>query len=331
MKRLLSFPRQIGLKRQGCNDYKTFERYISTLNGKSNIYTSLYSFEDLKDYDSVVIDRAWWDFDTTEEYDMAQVKADTSELIKRLEGEVRLVATGRGFHVHQFFKRPVRGRQWALHLDRYQRKMAEGLESLDGVGYPEKLTRVSGTYNTKRGKWCVVIDPKTFSRDPLTYRIPPRPDATLEHLDPFTGKYDEDMCFDLVMWNANNPFQDRIASGEKSTVRVGSHGGEVALPTCLDRAIRVSNPPHHVRVALVQEMSRQLRWYADPKELDSSEKEGIADTICDFISTLSWTDYNPMTTKKYVYGMQNYRNAPSPFWYRKHNLCNGIDCWYCSR
>lgn len=330
MKRLLAFPRQIGLKRQGCRDYTTFQKYIDTLNGKSNIYTSLYSFEDLKDYDSVVIDRGWWDFDMTEEYDMETVKKDVASLIARLEGEVRLVATGRGFHVHQLFKRAVRGRQWALHLDRYQREMAAGLESLDGVGYPEKLTRVPNTYNTTRGRWCVVIDPKLFLINPLKYQIPKRP-THISKLDPFLGSYDVESCFDLVLWNAENPFQDRVATGETSTVKVGSHGGEVALPTCLDRAIRVSNPPHHVRVALVQEMSRQLRWYADPKELEHSEKEEIADNICDFISTLGWTDYNPPTTRKYVSGMQNYRNAPSPLWYRKHNLCNGIDCWYCSR
>jgi hypothetical protein len=330
MRAKLSFPRQIGLKRQKCLDYDTFTSYLSKLNGMSNIYTSLYSFDDLTDYDSVVIDRAWWDFDTNEDYDMETVKNDVATLLSRLEGEVRLVATGRGFHVHQFFKRPVRGRQWALHLDRYERKMAEGLISLDGVGYPEKLTRVSNTYNVTRNRWCVVIDHNGFSEDPMGYKIPNRPQPTLEHLDPFTGDFNADSCFDLVMWNNENPFVDRIPSTQRATVKVGNHNGEVALPTCLDRAIRVSNPPHHVRVALVQEMSRQLRWYADPRDLSQEEKDEIADNICDFIEALDWIDYHPNITKKYVVGMQNYRNAPSPFWYRKHNLCNGEDCWYCS-
>lgn len=78
-------------------------------------------------------------------------------------------------------------------------------------------------------------------------------------------------------------------------------------------------------------MSRQLRWYADPRDLDESEKTEIANQICDFIATLGWTDYNVFTTRKYVFGMQRYRNAPSPMWYRKHNLCDGNNCWYCSR
>lgn len=327
----LRFPRQIGLKRQACTNFSDFQDYIHNLNGKSNLYTSLYSFDDLKDYDSVIIDRAWWDFDTTEEYDMETVKKDVASLIARLEGEVRLVATGRGFHVHQMFKRPVRGRQWALHLDRYQREMADGLSSLDGVGYPEKLTRVPNTYNATRGRWCVVVDPMRFLVDPLNFPIPKRPCSTQSALDPFLGEYDIESCFDLVMWNANNPYEDRVSNNETGTVKVGNHGGEVALPTCLDRAIRVSNPPHHVRVALVQEMSRQLRWYADPRDLDESEKTEIANQICDFIATLGWTDYNVYTTRKYVHGMQNYRNAPSPMWYRKHNLCDGNNCWYCSR
>lgn len=329
--RRMQFPRQIGLKRQACHDYATFSKYIDNLNGKSNLYTSLYSFEDLKDYDSVVMDRAWWDFDTTEEHDMEKVKLDVATLINRLEGDVRLVATGRGFHVHQMFKRPVRGRQWALHLDRYQRKMAEGLDSLDGVGYPEKLTRIPNTYNTTRGRWCVVIDPRLFAGRPLNYPIPERPASEYRHLCPFQGTFTENECFDLVLWNAENPFEEKTTQSDLTTVKVGSHQGGVVLPNCLDKAIRLSNPPHHVRVALVQEMSRQLRWYADPSVLDDSEKAEIANEICDFIATLGWTDYNVFTTRKYVHGMQNYRNAPSPLWYRKHNLCDGVDCWYCSR
>jgi len=324
---IIDFPRQIGLKRTRCFNQEDFKSYIERFNGKTDIYTSLYSFDDPYDYDSVVIDRAWWDFDMNEEYDMETVKRDVASLIARLEGDVRLVATGRGFHVHQIFKRPVRGREWAFHLDRYEREKAEGLASLDGVGYPEKLTRVSLTFNRKRGRWAVNMDARIFSVNP-SMQVPVAPTPAMFDIDPFIGVVDRAECFDLVMWAANNPHEE-VASGYE-TVMVGEHEGEVNLPTCLNRAIRVSNPPHHVRVALVQEMARQLRWYADPDELPHDEKMGIASTISQYISGLQWSDYNEAVTNKYVRGMMGYKNAPSPSWYRKHNLCTGQGCWYCA-
>ena len=324
---LLSFPRQIGLKRQACFDRQTMASYVRRLNGRSDLYTSLYHFDDLRDYDSVVMDRAWWDFDMNDEHSMEQVKTDVASLLRRLGGDVRLVATGRGFHIHQPFQRPVRGRQWAFHLDRYEKAMAEGLPSLDGVGYPEKLTRIPGTFNSKRGRWCVVADAEAFMLDPHGYAIPQRPVSDLSHLDPFRGEVDLSACFDLVRWNADNPYVPPARS-ERVTVKVGQHEGEVALPTCLDRAIRLSNPPHHVRVALVQTMSQQLRWFADPEALSEGDKNEIADNICDFIEGLGWIDYNAAVTRKYVRGMQHYRNAPGPAWYRRHNLCDG-NCWFC--
>jgi len=326
---MIDFPRQIGLKRTRCFSWEDFNSYIERFNGQTDIYTSLYSFDDPYNYDSVVMDRAWWDFDMNEEYDMETVKRDVATLIQRLEGDVRLVATGRGFHVHQVFKRPVRGREWAFHLDRYEREMAEGLVSLDGVGYPEKLTRVSLTFNRKRGRWAVPIPAEDFVAEPLSYDIPKSPRNGMIDIDPFRGSIKREDCFDLVLWNAENPYEEKHEGGYE-TVMVGEHEGEVNLPTCLNRAIRVSNPPHHVRVALVQEMARQLRWFADPQDLPHDEKMGIANTICQYIEGLGWIDYNPAITKKYVRGMMDYRNAPSPAWYRRHNLCTGEGCWYCA-
>ena len=327
---MLSFPRQVGLKRSLCHNRKDFVDYIKRLNGKTSIYTSLYSFDEAGDYDSAVMDRAWWDFDMNDDFTMDDVKHDVAALIQRLDGDVRLVATGRGFHVHQLFKRPVRGRDWAIHLDRYERKMAEGLSSLDGVGYPEKLTRVSGTYNPKRGKWAVTIPAHDFAQDPFSYRIPERPLPEYRHLDPFQGTYTEITCFDLVKWVANNPMK-RIKKRNDLGLRtsVGATNGPCALPNCLDRAVRTSNPPHHVRVALVQEMRRQLAFYAPPSAMTEEENREIGEKICLFIESLGWLDYKHAITQKYVNGaVRKYEHAPSPYWYKKHNLCTG-QCWFC--
>lgn len=330
---MLSFPRQVGLKRTFCNNKKEFVDYVRRLNGKTSIYTSLFSFDEAGNYDTAVIDRAWWDFDMNDDFTMQDVKADVSALIQRLEGDVRLVATGRGFHIHQLFSRPVRGREWAIHLDRYERKMADGLSSLDGVGYPEKLTRVSGTYNPKRGKWAVSIPADEFADDPFNFPIPVKPLPEYKHLCPFQGSLSESPLFDLVKWAHDNPIPVRkqtefVGQGES----IGVIDGECALPTCLERAINVSNPPHHVRVALVQEMRRQLAFYAPPSALSDEENHEITDKICLFIESLGWQDYKESITKRYVAGaVRKYEHAPSPLWYRKHNLCNGKGCWFCER
>jgi len=329
---MLQFPRQVGLKRTICHNRQDFVQYIRRLNGKTSIYTSLYPFDEVGDYDSAVMDRAWWDFDMNDDFTMDDVKHDVAALIKRLEGDVRLVATGRGFHIHQCFKRPVRGREWAIHLDRYERKMAEGLSSLDGVGYPEKLTRVSGTYNPKRKKWAVTIPAHDFAEDPFNYRIPEKPLPENINIDPFQGIITESECFDLVKWAFDNPIPVRKKVSVGEGISVGATNGECALPPCLERAIGVSNPPHHVRVALVQEMRRQLAFYAPPSALSNEENHDITDKICLFIEALGWQDYIEGITRKYVAGaVRKYEHAPSPNWYRKHNLCNGEGCWFCAQ
>ena len=66
MDNLLNMPREMGLKRSACSSKKQLKEYINKLNGKANLYTSLYSFRDKDanapwkyDTSSAIIDRAW--------------------------------------------------------------------------------------------------------------------------------------------------------------------------------------------------------------------------------------------------------------------------------
>lgn len=84
----LCFPREIGLRRSVCNTIDDFHKYVKTVNGKSSCYTSLYHFERhdparpwKMDVSSVVIDRAWWDFDITEDTTYDDVKKDVHNLV----------------------------------------------------------------------------------------------------------------------------------------------------------------------------------------------------------------------------------------------------------
>ena len=332
---LLSFPREIGLRRHLCHNKKDMTDYIKNVNGKASCYTSLYSFENIHpnkkwkvDIDSVVIDRAWWDFDTTEDYDIVQVKKDVAQLLSKLTGDVRVVATGRGFHVHQLFDKSVRGTAIARHLDRYQRIMAQGLKTLDGVGNPQKLTRIANTYNVTRKRWSVNIDTRKFMQNPLGYKIPNSPTKELRKYDPFFGMNNQS-DFSLPVWIASNPHKEDTILIKADNITVGC-AGDVPLPTCLERAIKTENPRHEVRVALAQHLSQNLRWCADKNTLDYTQKQDIINTILNFIRKLNWRDFNEnISLENITYMVDTYNNCPTPHWYISKGYCSGKDCWYC--
>ena len=84
---MLSFPREIGLKRQLCSSEKQFTNYVEDLGSRTACYTSLYHYEDLLpnqrrvDYNTAVMDRAWWDFDAGVRGNIDAVKDDVFTLI----------------------------------------------------------------------------------------------------------------------------------------------------------------------------------------------------------------------------------------------------------
>jgi hypothetical protein len=320
---MLRFPREIGLKRARCFDEGQFRRYVNSLNGKSCIYTSLYSYGDFDDRQrTAVLDRAWWDFDMNERYSMEQVKRDTSILIQRLEGVVYLVATGRGFHVHQPLKQAVQGVHWARTLDRYQRKMAEGLESLDGVGYPLKLVRWPLSYNAKRKKWAVCLASRVWAENPITSPIPNRPDDSMRVLHPFLSPVKGD--FDLGVWASENPM-DIEGYRESRITEITDVDGVPMLP-CLSKNIAVSNPPHNIRVALAQHLFESLRNYAPPSEVSQHQKKMMVDVAVNFMQGLGWTDWNEGVTRRHLNTLTSYAKSPSCAWFAQRGLCEG-PCW----
>ena len=328
---LLSFPREIGLRRSLCPSLDRYTSYVDKVNGKANCYTSLFSFRDRDsqrswkpDYNSVVIDRAWWDFDKGERGGIEDVKRDVATLINRLEGDVRLVATGRGFHVHQLFQQPVIGGSWDRKLGRYERSMAEDLVTLDGVGFAKKMTRIPDTYNISRGRWAVNIDARDFAADPHGYNIPLRPSSEFAHLDPFRGQ-SMDATFSITRWAAENPEKEEWHPQGEFTGEIGSHG-TVPIPPCLERAINVENPTHEIRVALVLHMAENLRWFAPASGVSTEKKKEMEGEIVDYLSTLGWRDFNPTVSRGHVRTLLEYDRSPSYQWYHARGLCN-TPCW----
>ena len=322
-------PREIGLKRARCDDVSSYQRYISSLNGKSNLYTSLYSFRDRSreqpwkfDHNSAVIDRAWWDFDAGERGTIDEVKDDVAVLLERLDGDVRVVATGRGFHIHQIFSRPVVGHHFHQPLGRYQRSKAEGLKTLDGVAFPAKMARIPGTYNVTRKRWAVSLPVDALRADIHAFCIPDTPKPEWAVYDPFTGAKSAS-SFDFVKWVADNPEPEvkmQKFQGDVSAI------GDLPVPPCLDKAVRVANPGHEVRVALVQHLAEELRLFSDPATIPPEQKAEMEQTIFDFISDLGWEGFKPHLTRQGIRSNMNYRRSPSCKWYAARNMCVG-KCW----
>ena len=327
---LLSFPREIGLRRAACSSRQNFDDYVNKVNGRASCYTSLYSFQRAEpsrpwkmDIASVIMDRAWWDFDIEEDGSLDDVKLDAAELINRLDGDVRTVFTGRGFHVHQMFDKPVMGTSIAKHIDRYERKMAKGLKSLDGVGHPQKLTRIPDTYNPTREKWAVNIDTEEFAANPIAYNIPPKPESRFKDLDPFRGtpKHSD---FSITKWIAANPQID-VTFSSVMHEKVGS-AGQIPIPPCIEQAIAHENPKHAPRLALAYHLYENLRWFVPPASLTSQQKDEITTEMVDFISTLGWRDFNPSESRMHVRSILDHENTPTCAWLSAKIGCPG-SCW----
>lgn len=333
MKQLLTFPREIGLKRALVKDYRDYARYLKNMRSKTSCYTSLYSFSELgnnnkADYRYAIIDRAWWDFDSGEKGGIEQVKQDVAQLISRLEGDVRVVATGRGFHVHQLFKNSVVGPEYRLPLEHYQRRQARGLVTLDGVAFPEKMTRIPNTYNPKRGRWCVIITTEDFMKDPAGCHIPNSPTMVTPYSHPFNDTNPNIEKFDFKAWcDTYQPIQDDYSFVDSVTLDSDTlTAGSVPIMPCLARAIHQEKPSHHVRVALVQHMADALRDYADPEAIGPEQRYEIEDEIFNFIKGLHWKNWNANASRKGIKSTMKYKRVPSCSWFITRGMCSK-KCW----
>lgn len=328
----MNFPREIGLKRALVRSQHDYDHYVNRMGSRTSCYTSLYAFERLNeegrvDYASAVIDRAWWDFDMGERGGIEQVKQDVAELLRRLgDTDVRLVATGRGFHIHQMFSEPVRGREMRQPLEAYQRRMARGLVTLDGVGFHEKLTRIPNTFNPKRGRWAVVINPADFLADPMGFPIPDRPQSGVNAKHPFGGP--SEGAFDFRGWlGTYTPLDEDYGGPERVELDASMlEAGDVPLMPCLARAIHDENPSHHVRVALVQHMADTLRDYAHPDAIPKEQRLVIEDTIFDYIKSLHWSNWDARVSRKGIRTNMRYPRVPSCAWFNARSMCTG-KCW----
>jgi len=170
--REMSFPERAGPYRVVYNESQ-FNEAIHKLNGKKNIFTSVYSFSSLKqnnyqqlvpDYGSAIIDRLFFDFDSEQSLD--NIKKLHAYLLKNKIMHT-MIFSGGGFHLYIFCNdnSPIFPYDCVENAQRFfcnEVALSIGdpqTHDIDEavIGDLARVSRIPYTYNLKRKKWCIPI------------------------------------------------------------------------------------------------------------------------------------------------------------------------------
>ena len=297
------------MKRRVVKTKSEFVNWFNSFNGKMNCYTTVYDFEHFKNEvkmeNSVVLDRAFLDFDAHDE-PLEDAYRDLKRVVTELVAEdtiFKMYFSGKGFHVFVYGE-PVDD---IRSIQQYYSKVSDGVPTLDRTGIQtNRLRRIPNSMN---------LSSSDENGNPY-YCIPLLQDD-LQH------------PLEYILNLAKSPRNVQSSNGTKLAIfpemqPIEMSDEEVDIPTpigrlpilpCLHNAITVENPSHYARVYLVQ-------WYRDLLSLGNrnttiEQNEQITTTIMEELETIAskddiWLDWDARTTTKYVRGIvdKGY-NAPS--------------------
>ena len=293
------------------NDLQTF---VNLYNGKMNVYYTIYDYEafteKLKIDSSVILDRAFLDFDahntTTIEEAYGDFKIVVVDLLKK-DIKFDMFFSGKGFHVIVYGKKANEIRE----IQAWFRDLKNtGLPTLDDSGIQiNRLRRVPNTVNLSSEDedgepyFCIpILKEDLHSIRGLDYILELAKEPRMV-LSRYGNK--------LVEWPTVKPM-DEVSETEVDIVRPVK---SLPILPCLYNAIMVQNPGHYARVYLVQ-------WYRDilsfgEREISLDNQKEITDTIMSELMEIAskpdvWLDWDYHKTHKYVWGIvsKGY-NAPS--------------------
>ena len=297
------------MKRTVVNSRNEFVNWFNSYNGKMNCYTTVYDFEDFNngvklDY-SVVLDRAFLDFDAHDE-PLQNAYDDLQKIVQTLVEEdtiFKMYFSGKGFHVFVYGE-PVDD---IRSIQQYYSKISDGIPTLDRTGIQtNRLRRIPNSMNLSSSDsngnpyFCIpllVDDLKLDLEDILVMAEKPR-------------KVSSNNGSKLAVF----PEMEAIEISEVE-VDIPVPAGKLPILPCLHNAVMVENPSHYARVYLVQ-------WYRDllsmgERVLSTEQNDQIHTTIMQELESIAsiedvWLDWDPRTSSKYVRGIvdKGY-NAPS--------------------
>jgi len=298
------------MKRRIVKNRRELIDFINTYNGLMNCYFTIYDFERFNDNikidSSIILDRAFLDFDAHGDKTLQEAFDDMSSVLHDLvEDDIKFKAffSGKGFHVIVFGEEAENIRQ----IQRWYLRIKEGRDTLDDSGIQtNRLRRIPNTVNMSSSDengepyFCIplVIDDLIGGLDGVLAlaKEPRLVDGTCGH--------------ELISW----PSVEAIEISKEEIVAPKPIGKLPILP-CLHNAIMVENPGHYARVYLAL-------WYRDiialgERNITRQKKEEIMDMIMSEFEHIAnskpdvWGDWNEQVTRGYLRGVvEKGYNAP---------------------
>ena len=280
------------MKRQVVRSHKEYIDWVNAFNGKMNCYTTVYDFEHFAETakvdSSVIIDRAFLDFDAHGE-PLEKAWVDFKKVYETLSKEGMTFDSffsGKGFHIIMYGEKVNDIRS----IQAYFTKLVQRYPTLDRSGIQtNRLRRIPNTVNlSSEGPYfCIPIDDEIVEslEDILTHAVEPR----------IKPKTETKL---LMKWPTVKPIE--MVDIE---IEAPKPPGELPILPCLYNAIMVENPGHYARVYLVQ-------WYRDilamgERELPSEERNKMFGIIMKELKTIAskedvWLDWDEQVTSKHV-------------------------------
>ena len=333
------------------------QRYITQMNGKENITTTVYGFRELKpagnrcEYTTAIVPHFVMDLDAGRAESVLGMSPneagercvrDTRELVNMLmKGGWKHATwfTGGGFHVwvaldqtHELppeemadflFSGRSMVNKWVRDMD---------LVTLDPVVSfrPDRHIRIPNSFNFKRNVWSVPMTPGTMSQGwdfIQMYATKPMPGMLLMG--------DKGMHITIVKRDPGNPFSATAVNHEKFDaedieIEMGRVGSIPMLPCLAAGACEPgSNPPHTHRAYLMMYLLDFFRRFArPPSSSDVSDREAISKAH-GVIASIGWADYKKEVTQKMLtHGASRHYQTPTCRTLYREGLCVGKCPYY---
>jgi len=287
------------MKRELMMNKNDLQNFVNLYNGKMNVYYTIYDYEafteKLKIDSSVILDRAFLDFDahntTTIEEAYGDFKIVVVDLLKK-DIKFDMFFSGKGFHVIVYGKKANEIRE----IQAWFRDLKNtGLPTLDDSGIQiNRLRRVPNTVNLssedENGEpyFCIPILKEDLSES-IDY-ILELAKAPRMVLSRYGNK--------LVEWPTVKPIE--ISDIEVDIVRPVK---SLPILPCLNNSIMVQNPGHYARVYLVH-------WYRDllamgQRNLNQEKEKEVIEIIMAELKEIAskpdvWLDWDENKTRHHV-------------------------------
>lgn len=157
-------PRELAIpRRRAVEDWDVFMKTINAVNGYVPVFSTLYAFPNYPEYNSAIVDKVAFDLDGLDKWD-ALLRFQYA--MEQRGWEHWFIFSGGGYHCYVGIE-PTTLRYPNSALKRFHQAVSEGLALGDDRslhGDVSQCIRIPGTWNPKRGRFCIAIPPGLVAR-----------------------------------------------------------------------------------------------------------------------------------------------------------------------